>query len=96
MGADNKPDAGNHVWLLTDVAASRRPSTPGWRRRSSPTTSHPVASGDGLDQGRRGLVRVRELGLRVAETAGTAATAVAVTGAYIVVAGAGALEPTAN
>lgn len=40
--------------------------------------------------------RVRELELRVAEAAGAAAKAVAVTGAYIVVAGAGAIDPIAN
>lgn len=40
--------------------------------------------------------RVRALELRVAETAGAGAKAVAVTGAYIVVAGAGAIDPISN
>lgn len=39
---------------------------------------------------------VRALELRVAETAGGAARAVSVTGAYIIVAGAGALDPITN
>jgi Protein of unknown function (Hypoth_ymh) len=39
---------------------------------------------------------VRALELRVAETAGAAAKAVAVTGAYIAVAGAGAIDPISN
>jgi hypothetical protein len=41
-------------------------------------------------------VEVRKSELRVAEAAGAAATAVGVTGAYIVVAGLGALDPVAN
>lgn len=40
--------------------------------------------------------RLQQLELDVAETAGAAARAVAVTGAYIVVAGVGALDPIAN
>lgn len=65
---------------------SSRCSNRGCRHRSSLTTYSPAGSSS----------EVRQRALRVAEAAGTAAQAVAVTGAYIAVNGIGAIDPISN
>lgn len=71
-----------NAWIRTQVESDHMSS-----RGLFPT----VWAQEGQDPG-----EVQQLELRLAEAAGVAATAVAVTGAYIAVAGAGAIDPISN
>lgn len=70
------------AWMSTQVESDRRAA-----RGLFPT----VATKEGQDQN-----EVRRLELDVAEAAGLAARAVSVTGAYVVVAGIGSIDPISN